>query len=70
MAAQMIDVILDDGFNHSDDILNIFLRLTPTIAKGSLSIIQSSGLTQVYHPCHTLGRWYQLQSDSSSLFNI
>lgn len=39
MAAQMIDVIFDDGFNHSDDILNIFLRLTSTIAKGSLSII-------------------------------
>lgn len=57
MAAQTIDSILDDGFNYSDDILNIFLRLTPTIAKGGLSIIYSSGLTQVYHPCNTLGRW-------------
>lgn len=26
MAAQMIDLILDDGFNYSDDILNIFLN--------------------------------------------
>lgn len=39
MAAQMIDAILDDCFNYSDGILNIFPRLTPTIAKGNLSII-------------------------------
>lgn len=46
MAAHMSDVILGK-FHYSDEIPNIFLRLIPTMAKGNLSIIYDSSVTQV-----------------------